>query len=429
MNLLENFTAAIECFDISEERIALAVSGGPDSLALMFIAKLWADAANKRVIALTVNHQLRHEAHDEAVFVSQYCQKINVEHHILVWEHNSSIKSNVQASARSARYDLMTKWCSENNVRTVLTAHHADDQIENFLIRLQRGSGLFGLATNNINLYRNIRILRPLFNINKSELLHYLKQNNIKWVEDVSNTDPKYLRTNIRRWIDLMPQELDQALFKQRILLSQKHLRDAGDYLQKIFSSMLKKHTTIHPTGYATYSMDHETDPFIHKMILSHLLINISGDIAEPRGASIDRLYDKLVSNTVVKSTLHGCIIIAKTSSNILICREFGKTPPSPCPMHCNIKWDNRWRTAYNDTQLIVDSITHDEYVALKNNKNTTHLLTKIPKLVLLTAPVIRRFKKIVAIPHIDYYDGDVIIPQEGIFTFEPNYESRLINS
>lgn len=128
-----------------EPRLAVAVSGGPDSMALLLLAQEWAAARGGRVSALTVDHGLRAELSAEAAQVAQWAGLLGVSHVALTWIGDKPT-ADIQAAAREARYCLLEEWCAASGVFHLLLAHHRDDQAETFLLRLARGSGLDGLA-------------------------------------------------------------------------------------------------------------------------------------------------------------------------------------------------------------------------------------------------------------------------------------------
>ena len=166
---------------------AVGVSGGADSLALIFLLSDWAKQYGIELTALTVQHGLRPEAEDEAQYVAQLMQKNNIKHQILYWQGDKPT-SGIENAARNARYDLMHEWCCEQGIKSLLIAHHKRDQAETFLMRLQRGSGVDGLAAMApISKWRELFVVRPLLGVNPEDLREYLQQKDIAWVEDSSN--------------------------------------------------------------------------------------------------------------------------------------------------------------------------------------------------------------------------------------------------
>jgi tRNA(Ile)-lysidine synthase len=188
--------------DISaSSRIGLAVSGGPDSLALLALAH---ECFPGQIAAATVDHRLRKEAHDEAQYVAEICAKRSIPHEILT--PPQPITGNIQSAARKIRYSLLEAWADANGCDRIATAHHANDQLETMLMRLARGSGVDGLA--GIRTV-NGRIIRPLLEFSKIELLAICVAAKITPVDDPSNIDTDFDRVKMRQWLAAMPHPLD----------------------------------------------------------------------------------------------------------------------------------------------------------------------------------------------------------------------------
>lgn len=180
-------------------RIGLAISGGPDSLALLLLAK----ACLPDIVAATVDHGLRPEAAAEARFVASVCADLSVDHSILTLTNGPV--GNPSSWARQARYQALDDWGTAKNIRWLLTAHHADDQLETLLMRLNRGSGVAGLAGIRA---QNKAVARPLLNWRKAELEDLVAQAGLRAVDDPSNRDLRYDRARMRAalakadWLD-----------------------------------------------------------------------------------------------------------------------------------------------------------------------------------------------------------------------------------
>lgn len=216
--------------NIKEKTLAVAVSGGADSLALVLMAHEQLAVYGYKIIALTVNHGLRKSAQSEAEYVAQIMQLNNIEHHILVWQGEKP-QSGIEEAAREARYSLIKKWCDENKVKVLLVAHHLYDQAETFLMRLQRGSGLQGLcAIREVSEYNGLKILRPLLTTNPQSLKDYLSAKNIKWIEDESNQDTKYLRNKIRKFLPTLSENI--GITAERISEATANLQSADDFIE-----------------------------------------------------------------------------------------------------------------------------------------------------------------------------------------------------
>ena len=200
-----------------EDAWLIAVSGGPDSLALLHMATAWA-ANHPRIglFAATVDHGLRAESAGEARVVADHCASLGVPHAVLRWE-GAKPKSRLQERAREARYALLFQEARRCGARVVLTAHHADDQAETILFRLARGSGIAGLAgMSAVTKVHGAALVRPLLDIPKAALVAYCRKHGLAAIDDPSNRDVKYARARLRTLTPLLAAEgLDAAAFSR----------------------------------------------------------------------------------------------------------------------------------------------------------------------------------------------------------------------
>jgi len=188
--------------------LLIAVSGGPDSTALLLMAAEWAKRRNRtRIEAATVDHGLRPESADEAKAVSALCAQLGVGHRVLQWK-GAKPASRLQERAREARYRLLVDHAKAIGAEALLTAHHADDQAETVLFRLLRGSGVAGLRGMDLVTTRNgMTIARPLIGLKKRDLIAFASARGAPFVDDPSNTDPRFARTRLRALLARLGEE------------------------------------------------------------------------------------------------------------------------------------------------------------------------------------------------------------------------------
>lgn len=189
--------------------IVLAVSGGPDSLALMWLMARWrrALARGPKLVAVTVDHGLRAEAAREARDVKHLARSLDLEHRTLRWTDDKP-KSGVPAAARAARYRLLAKAARAAGASHVVTAHTRDDQAETLLMRLLRGSGIAGLAAIARESERDgVLLARPLLNVPKSRLIATLNKANIAYADDPTNRDVAFTRPRLRALLPALAEE------------------------------------------------------------------------------------------------------------------------------------------------------------------------------------------------------------------------------
>ncbi|HET9355041.1 MAG TPA: tRNA lysidine(34) synthetase TilS [Sphingomicrobium sp.] len=205
-------------------RIGIAVSGGPDSVALLLLA---ASARAGRIEAATVDHRLRPENADEARFVAGLCERIGVPHVTLPVDVARG--ASVQAHARHARYRALNDWAIEQSLGAVATAHHADDQAETLLMRLARGAGLSGLAATRRYrmLDKDILLVRPLLGWRRAELGEIVGAARIEPVDDPANRDPRHDRSRFRGLV-----ERSDWAEAQRLASSAQWLADAEEAIE-----------------------------------------------------------------------------------------------------------------------------------------------------------------------------------------------------
>ncbi|WP_205479165.1 tRNA lysidine(34) synthetase TilS [Sphingomonas arenae] len=221
---LQRFRADLDAL-MGSGPIGVAVSGGPDSLALLLLT---AAARPGAVEAATVDHQLRPESGAEAGMVAEVCARLNVSHAVLAVSVPAG--ASLQAQARSARYAALEDWARSRHLHAIATAHHADDQAETLLMRLSRGAGLGGLAgVRASRLLGEVQLIRPLLGWRKRELEAIVADAGLEPLEDPSNQDKRHDRTQARQLLAAVPW-LDPAL----IARSAAHLEDAEEALQAV---------------------------------------------------------------------------------------------------------------------------------------------------------------------------------------------------
>ena len=327
--------------NIKDTRFAVGVSGGADSLALVLMLK--EEFPNFHIIALTVDHGLRPSSKDEALYVKKVMDIFGIEHHILEWE-GTKPQTGIEEQARIARYNLICDWCKNNNICNLIIAHHLYDQAETFLMRLQRGSGVFGLSSiEEISMRNGINILRPLLHTHPDELKKYLKEKNINWVEDESNQCMDFLRVKIRKFLPILEKELDIPV--ERISLAVDNLSKTKNYLEDAANDIIKN--KMHNWNNFAYSVDyteflswHEELKFI---IIGILLKQLTGSDYTPEADSIKNLIKALNDKDFKGSTLGGCFMQI-CDLKLFFIKEFRKKNET----YSNDEWDNFLK--YNPT-------------------------------------------------------------------------------
>lgn len=272
--------------------LAVAVSGGGDSLALAVLA---AEAFPGRIVGVTVDHGLRADSAGEAAQVAAWLAARDIPHVTLRWEGDKPA-ANIQAQAREARYRLLDDWCAANGVAAVLTAHHRDDVAETFLMRLERGSGLAGLAA--IQPARRLPggtwLLRPLLGATRGQLQQALEVRGQPWIDDPSNLNERFSRVRVRRWIAGHP---EPDLFAARVAASARHLAAANEALAWVASRHINAHVQPGENG-GLVVRDRQAFLDVPDEILRRALMQCLAQVgtarSAPRGEELERLIETL---------------------------------------------------------------------------------------------------------------------------------------
>jgi tRNA(Ile)-lysidine synthase len=301
--LIDRFRRDLDALAAPDTTIGVAVSGGPDSLALLLLA---AEARPLKVEAATVDHALRPESRAEAETVGEVCERIGVPHSILTAAWTDKPTTAIQERARLMRYRLLGEWARERGLTALLTAHHLDDQAETFLMRLARGAGVKGLAGMR-RLSRGpgagVAVVRPLLGWRHSELEAVCAAAGIGPVQDPSNEDEQFERVRIRgalaqaAWLDA-----------SAIATSAANLAEADGALH--WATDLEWQRAVkQSSGQITYTPT-DAPREIRRRILRRVILALAteGGGAEPRGRELDQLLAAL--RTGKRATLRGVLCI-----------------------------------------------------------------------------------------------------------------------
>ena len=308
------------CLDNESKNFIVAVSGGPDSLALAFFAKIYSIKFNLEAKFCVIDHGLRRESQKEAKIVKKKLNEKLINLEILRWKGKKPNK-NIQAVARNKRYNLLLEQCRKHKIKNILLGHHYDDLIENFILRLTRGSGLNGLVSFSKKTQLNdINLLRPLINISKNDLIYTSKKVFNFYVEDPSNNKEIYKRTRIRNLIGNFEKEgLDKNKFLLTINNLQKSNSSNNFYVKKNLienSFFLKKNRKL----ILNSNFFKQSEEVIFRSFATVLNL-INKKFYQSRGKKIKYVIDKLSENKNIKLTLSGCVI-QKINQTVFITKE-----------------------------------------------------------------------------------------------------------
>ncbi|MDR0572127.1 MAG: tRNA lysidine(34) synthetase TilS [Rickettsiales bacterium] len=355
--------------DFFNKRILVAVSGGVDSLSLLLSFNEW----NKYDIyfeAITIDHKLRPSSSEEAEYVHEMCEKLGVKHTIKTWE-DTKPAANIESIAREKRYSLIKEYYDKNHFDFLLVAHHLDDQAETFFIRLFRGSGIDGLASmDDISELYGMKIVRPFLSLHKEDLQDYLEKKNVKWLEDESNNDEKYLRNKVRVFLNSFPNKNE---ITRRIDFAVKEIGKAKNFINEEFKKY-KKLLDFKSFGTCTFSCEkiRKINYDIGLKLLAHISMRISGNVYKPRLEKLKNLYDNitnLAKGDKFRSTFYGCIFEKCGEDLIIVYREYSALGADvKLIFNEKVIWDNRFTA-----KLLVDK--DDLYLGHVKDGDFTALL------------------------------------------------------
>ena len=304
-------------------KFAVAISGGPDSLSLAFLSKCLSIINKKKAKFYIVNHNLRKGSLLEAKLVVSKLKKFEINCKILNWYGKKPTK-NIQSIARNARYNILRNECKKNKINQILTGHQIDDLYENFILRLLRGSGLKGLTSfDKVSKYKtnDIEILRPLINVEKKDLIFLSKKVFNFFVNDPSNLNENFKRIRVRNLLEKLEKE---GLDKTKLKLTINNLKDTNDAINFYVNQNISKNSkfikdkNIFILNQKFFKQPHE----IVFRAFSTLLNLISKKYYPPRGKKIDDLIQNIKFKKIYKKTTLGGCFIEKINKTVLISRE-----------------------------------------------------------------------------------------------------------
>lgn len=324
------------------QSIAVAVSGGSDSMGLLHLGKRFGSLTGVQVVALTVDHGLRFGSAAEATWVAGASRAADVPHHILRWMGEKP-KTGIQAKARQARYDLMTEWCRDNGVSALLTGHTLNDQAETYAMRAARTESPRSLASIlPVMNWGGVTVSRPLLGVSRFELRHYLASNSQTWIDDPSNDDPAFERVRVRRALSE-----DEA---HELASRAAAARLNSDEQSALAEDWLRQYVKTHQEGFFTVDRGSFRNalPSVQDRVLQRILRAAGGQTFETLLEERMRLARWLSADAVPpagRRTLGGALI-ARRHEVFLVGRETGRIFGEALlvPEAEDVIWDQRFR-------------------------------------------------------------------------------------
>ena len=384
-----------------EKFYGIAVSGGPDSMLLLYVLSKWAKKKNKILYVFSFDHNLRKESSKELILVEKFCKKLNCNFIKIKWDKKP--KTAIMAKARIARYSYIAKKCNENNIKTLFLGHHADDVAETVSMRIFNNSNLEGLCPIfELREIFNIKLFRPFLSFSKNQILYLNLNKKINYVDDISNINNKFFRSRIRKMLN-EDKQFKNNLIKASSLFCKirkfndgfikKHFQDYYSYKNEGFLEVRREITRNFPK-------------FLVINFLKMVIFRLGNKNYFSKNAILDEIYLKIIQNRSDIFSLRGCIIVFN-KNKIFICREYNdlKNKPELIDVDEKVIWDNRFEIINNSKSQIkviplAEAISNSFYQ--KKFKIYKKMIKTIPFQVRKTIPAIFTLEGFIHIPHLN---------------------------
>ncbi len=307
-NIFFNFTQKLD--SLNQKKYLVAVSGGPDSLALVALSRAYSIYKKIKIHYVLVDHNIRKNSGKESKKVKKLLKKNKIDLKIFV--NKRKIVKNIQAEAREARYEILLNYCKKHRIKILITAHNLEDQVETFFMRLSRGSGLKGLSSMRTlsKISPQVSLFRPLLDTKKIFLIKISKSVFGTYVKDPSNHNQKFLRTKVRN----LKKPLEKSGIKyDQIFRSIKNLSISKDtldqYLSKTYKELIKREKKEIFINYKKYSKLNKDTKIA---LINESIKQLRKNYYDLRSKKVENLIKNLSNKNFKKSTLGGCIFFKK---------------------------------------------------------------------------------------------------------------------
>lgn len=369
-------------------RIAVAVSGGSDSLAVMHLAAVWAASRTCSVEVVSVDHGLRPEAAAEVAMVAQVASRLGLEHHGLHWQGWDG-QGNLQDAARQARRSLIAGWAKNRDISHVLLGHTMDDQAETVLMRLSRGSGVDGLAGMvPATEAEDVLWLRPVLGQRRQALRDYLSEKGATWAEDPSNADDRFDRVKARQMLETLA---PLGLTPERLAQTADHMQSAS-WALRLAGQDLARRVARQDGGDVVFDLDELSlaPRELQTRLLAGALGWVSGQGYRPRFRALMQALESASQGR--DSTLQGCQLLAG-KGQLHICREAAVV--KTLRRSAQDIWDGRWQAEGPDLEGLEIAAMGEVGLAQCPDWRDSGL----PRKSLLAAPALWQGEQLVAAP------------------------------
>ena len=406
----------VKTFDqyITSQKIAIAVSGGIDSMVLMKISSLSKKIKSNNIHILTINHDLRKGSKEETLFVRKEADKLGLKVSILTWKGKKP-KSGIQEKARKKRHNLLFNYCKKNNISDLFFAHHLDDQIENFIFRMFRGSGIVGLTSfSNFSKIDKINLIRPLIDTPKSDLLLFAKKQKIEWIEDPSNLNLDFDRVKIR---NVLKNFYDSGFDKKLFLKSIRKLKSINEDIESLTKDYITKYIEVYENIYVIIKKEFfsNSPKEIQMRVIKNCISFFAPEqLYSPKDIKIINILNWIKCNPKVDSKTLGGTLFKKNNNVIILYKEVNKLShikPVNISKSEFKSWDNRFLVKSNvKIDGKISYLGPEGVKILKSKKIDVNKAKKnAPIAAIYSSPAIWQKKRLISAPIFDYHHNSSV--------------------
>ncbi len=400
-------------------RLAVAVSGGADSLAVTVLCHDWALARGGSVLALTVDHRLRPESTAEATAVGESLGQRGIAHAVLAWD-GVKPAAGLQEAARAARYRLLIDRAAASGILHLVLAHHQDDQAETLLLRLAKGSGADGLAAMAaVRDLPELRMVRPVLTVPKARLTATCVAAGLAWVEDPSNSAPRFARGRLRAVGPALERE---GLSAVSLATAAHRLGEVRAALDEATAAVLGRCVALDPAGFARLDVTAlaGTAPEIGRRALARCLATIGGRPYPPDRDALERLMAELARGRCPARTLAGCRLVPERNHLLVVREAIAVAAPEPVRAGAWVSWDRRFRLlvdglARAEGEVRVGALGRAGWCAICDRVGAA-ARRRLPDPARDSLPALWEGRAVLAVPHLDFRVDESIQVTEIVF-------------
>lgn len=397
----KEFEEAMAALAPFEERphVAVAVSGGADSLALAFFLQQWLKKRQGKLTALIIDHQLRPESADEAETVKGWLDHAGINCEILLWQ-GTKPQSKIQEVARAHRYALLTTWCRAHDVWHLFVGHHQDDQWETLVQRLNHGSGTMGLqGIHQVRWGERVRLLRPFLGYPKSRLVAALEAVSHPYVNDPSNHNPRFERGQLR----LLKPQLEALGFTNTCLNNlAREMRGVYQTLHHQFLQFMVCDLQLDSYGVVRFNREAflNLPQSVQELVIKRIIALKTKPKYAPGTVLVEGIRNKLLHK---KAATGGLCYWGHQSKDVIVMREDRHLPAEIELRSSPILWDNRFMLTIADALF---GMTIRPFGRALAESHAAEFACH--SRLLATLPALFEGEKFICLPHLNTLSGKI---------------------